>query len=265
VASRPYHGHHHAVVSFNGELVVIGGFPSDNRPGGAVGSKVQVYNPTSNRWQTAWPDVPYGEYLGAVSAVVMHGAIRVCGGLNLHSNDYLRKNSRRCAKLDPVTQTWKRFTDMKVAVNHQAAGTNGEKLYIFGGRTKDSNFASNGISTVQIYDPATREWEIGKENMIFGRGGMGNAPFINGHFYIFGGEENRRTFSNDKKVFNQVHAFNPSTNTWTSSLPDMPHAVHGCYPVADVERGVILIAGGGDEKGLSATRFFQVLNVTSDI
>lgn len=262
VAQRPIQGHHHAVATLNGDLFLIGGIPVSNKPGDKGGSKVQVYSPTANRWvEAGWPDVPYGAYLGAVSAVVMDGRIRVCGGLNFHPDALWRKNSAGCAVLDPATRTWSMFASLPVAVNHQAAGTNGDKMYIFGGRMQNHQMAANGMAKVQIYDPATNQWTLSKEKMLFGRGGHGYAPFILGHFYIFGGEETKKTVSTYDDVYPQVHAFDPSSERWTKQYPDMPVPVHGCYPVADTQRGLIYVVGGGTTAGPSASKIFQVFTV----
>lgn len=144
VASRPFVGHHHAMVTFGGEMFIIGGL-------GRGGSKVQSYNPSSNRWSVAYPSIPYGPRLGSVSAAVFNERIAVCGGLD----DDIGGNMLKCSALDPLARVWTPFADMLVGVNHQAAGTDGEKFYIFGGRVEETNRPGNGISTLQIYDPAT--------------------------------------------------------------------------------------------------------------
>jgi len=237
------------MVSTDGKLFIIGGL-------GQGQSEVQVFYPQENKW-TKWKKNPFHKRdLGSVSTVVIHGTIRMCGGLDVErAHNYIG-----CAKLNPKTQKWSRMASMIVGVNHQAAGTDGKKMYIFGGRTLNENMPGNGIKTVQIYDPRTNRWTLGPE-MLWGRSGHGNVPFINGLFYLTGGEEQYQTVSNNNKVFYQTHTFNPSTGVWSDDNPRLILGVHGIYPVADVYRGLIYVAGGGWKAGRSQSSYFQVLDL----
>lgn len=140
-------------------------------------------------------------------------------------------------------------------------GTDGKNIYVFGGRTADTNEPVNGIPTVQIWDSATDTWEFGPP-MTLARSGMGTAPFLNGKFYVLGGEELVRTFSTGRRVFPQVHLFNTATKLWEIG-PHMPRGAHGVYPVADVARGKIYVAGGGLSVGNAVSQQFQILTVQS--
>lgn len=78
------------------------------------------------------------------------------------------------------------------------AGTDGERFFVFGGRTSTYNLPGNAIAAVQIYDIASNTWRLGPE-MPIPKSGCGAAPFVNGKFYIFGGStgvpfENNRIF-----------------------------------------------------------------------
>ena len=233
--------------------------PGDERNGG---SRLQVYHPRLNKWET-WGKIPFAKKrdLGSVSVVVIHGIIRMCGGLDSTGEI----NYKGCAKLNPVTRKWTKFPNMLVGVNHQAAGTDGEKMYVFGGRTNIRNELDNGIKKVQIYDPRANRWSFGPE-MLWGRGGHGHAPFINGLFYLLGGEERYPpTHSTENLVFEQVHSFNPSTGKWSSDHPRLTAGVHGIYPVADQQRGLIYVAAGSWKAGFSQTNRFQVFNVGTDL
>ena len=256
VAARPYAGNHHAMVTYNDRIFILGGLAKG-------GSKVQSFNPKSNRWSVQYPPIPYAKRVGSVSAVVLGGEIKVCGGLVTLDNWLAPGNTLGCASLNPSTGVWTLFASMLVGINHQAAGTDGKKMYIFGGRTTRYNRPENGITTVQIYDPTADAWSYGPE-MLYGRSGMGNAPFINGRFFVFGGEEKETTFSNENRVFNQVHSFNPTTFKWSSSVPHMPIAAHGVYPVADDKRGLVYSIGGGVKMGASQSGYFQTLRIGTE-
>ena len=248
--TRPFVGSHHAAVAFGNKVLLFGGFV-----GGFKGMRgVQAFDVDSLKWATLAP-IPYGT-VGSASGVLIEGQVYVCGGL-----DTTRwESTPKCAKYNPMENKWAGIANMLVGVNHHAAGTDGTNMYIFGGRTNQKNLPSNGIASVQVYNPHTNTWQNGPE-MVFGRSGMGAAPFLSGLFYIFGGEETQHTVSNrNSKTFKQVHTFKPATGIW-GVAPNMPLPVHGCYPISDIARQRIYVVGGGPSIGRSMTGYFQVLHV----
>lgn len=81
---------------------------------------------------------------------------------------------------------------MPDGVNHAAAGTDGERLFVFGGR-KGGNVVGPGFDYTQIYDPVTNEWTSSELDptippLPIGRGGTGRAIYQDGVFMVFGGE-----------------------------------------------------------------------------
>ena len=147
--------------------------------------------------------------------------------------------------------------NMPKPMHHTAAGTDGDKFYIFGGRL-GGNGLSQGQDDVQVYDPDTNSWQWDKtsaiKSMPTGRTGMGKAAFLNGEFYLMGGEwfPGQHPLVLPSGVFNLVEIYNPTTNTWRTG-PNMPTGLHGLHPV--VYNGMIYIAGGGDaiDRGTSYT------------
>lgn len=100
---------------------------------------------------------------------------------------------------------------------------------------------------------------IGKNPLPFGRGGMGHAPLLNGLFFLIGGEETKRTFSEKKsRTFKQVHTFDPRTGTF-GQAPPLPTPIHGAYPISDPSKNRIYVIGGGTTMGESASSEFQSL------
>ena len=138
---------------------------------------------------------------------------------------------------------------MPTPVNHAAAATDGQRLWVFGGR-QGGNTPQPGFTNVQVFDPATSLWDdsgqVGSNlvDMPSGRGGTGRAVHYKGELYVFGGETSD---TNDSEadpggVFPQVFAYDSATNTWRQDAR-MPTARHGIWPTLFQSR-IHVIAGG---------------------
>lgn len=257
VAQRPIHGDHHAAEVLNGKLYLIGGlteFRGLTEPAG----RVQVYDPATNRWSFA-ADLPWKG--GSVSTAVIGGRIYAAGGIvNSKPGQHAGTGSTtQVARYDPATNRWTMLASMPRAANHTAAGTDGTRLFVFGGRG-GINDLGNGFATVQRYEPATNRW-ISSDSSPFlrplpiGRGGMGKAVFRNGEFFVFGGETLNGPGATSQRVYNRVDIFRPSTGTWRLGRA-IPTAVHGTYPT--LYSGKIYLPGGGTFAGFSQSRLFQI-------
>ncbi|BAY08442.1 malectin domain-containing carbohydrate-binding protein [Calothrix sp. NIES-2098] len=245
VAVRPYVGNHHAAEVFNGKLYLLGGL------GGGANGKVQIYDPTTNKWSLG-ADMPFAA--GSSSSAVISGEIYVAGGIVSSAT------TNKVAKYNPTTNTWTMLAPMKQGLNHSASGTDGSKLYVFGGRD-GGNDVSNGFDTVEIYDPATNTWVSSLDSgsslkpLPQERGGTGKAAYLNGEFYVMGGETGNGAGATSAYVYNRVDIYNPKTNTWRVGTP-MPTARHGIFPV--VYGGEIWVAGGGLNSGYGNSNVFEV-------
>ena len=99
------------------------------------------------------------------------------------------------AVYDPVLDSWTPLPAMPTGINHAAASSDGEKVYVFGGRG-GGNTPQPGFPVVQTYDPVAGTWDSSDMGgsvlvpMPSGRGGTGSAVYIRGEFFIFGGETN---------------------------------------------------------------------------
>ncbi|MEM9478904.1 MAG: kelch repeat-containing protein, partial [Verrucomicrobiota bacterium] len=139
----------------------------------------------------------------------------------------------------------------------------GSKFYVFGGRT-GGNVVGDGFDTVQVYDPLTDTWDSSSDPgstlapMPEARGGTGKAVFLNGEFYVFGGETLTSAAANASGVYDRVDIYNPVTNTWRLGTP-MPTARHGIFPVEHA--GVIYVAAGGVQAGGSASNLLEAYYV----
>jgi N-acetylneuraminic acid mutarotase len=148
--------------------------------------------------------------------------------------------------------------------NHAAAATDGERLFVFGGRgpgSGDGDVVANGFNTVQIYDPQTNDWVSSLDPgstlapLPQARGGMGKAVYHAGEFYVLGGETESGAGATANKVYSRVDVYNPSTNKWRLGKP-MPTARHGIFPV--LYGGRVFVAGGGPQAGHSSSTVLEI-------
>lgn len=242
-AARPFGGHHHAAEVVAGKLYLIGGLS-----GGSEG-KVQIYDPVSNSWSLG-TDMPWAA--GSVSTAAIAGKIYVAGGI-VGSTTVVN-----CAMYDPLADTWTSKAAMPDGGrNHTAAGTDGVKFWVFGGR-QGGNTVGNGLDTTMVYDPVANTWETSLTSSLAAlperRGGMGKAIWYRGEFYVFGGETLNDPDANPNNVYDRVDVYRPATNAWRLEAP-MPNPRHGIFPV--LFQGHMFIAAGGTQAGFAQSTKFD--------
>jgi N-acetylneuraminic acid mutarotase len=224
----------------NGKLYLFGGLTA-----GSDG-KVQIFDPAAGVWSLG-ADMPFAA--GSSSSALINGQVYVAGGIvGEHTTD-------RLARYDATSNAWTELAPMPQGRNHTASGTDGQKFYVFGGRgpgSGDRNVTTNGFDTTQVYDPATDTWDSSLNAgsalapLPQARGGMGKAVYLNGEFYVIGGETLTGAGATGDGVYDRVDVYNPATNAWRLDAP-MPTARHGIFPVGYA--GSIFVAGGGTHFG----------------
>ncbi len=246
VAARTYAGSHHSAEVVGGKLYLIGGLSN-----GAEG-RVQIYDPVLDQWSLG-ADMAWAA--GSVSTCVIDGLIYAAGGI---VSTYTVGNT---AVYDPALDVWTPLPGMPDGGrNHTAAGTDGSKFWIFGGR-RGGNFVANGFDTVFVYDPHTAAWttsaDVGSSlaPLPQARGGMGKAVWDRGEFYVMGGETLDGPGANGLGSYDRVDVYDPATNTWRLEDP-MPTARHGIFPVLFESR--VFVPGGGKVSGYSQTTIFDI-------
>ncbi len=85
---------------------------------------------------------------------------------------------------------------------------------------------------------------------------MGKAVFLDGEFWVFGGETLNGAGANPRGTYDRVDIYDPVARRWRAG-PPRRSGRHGIFPVLD--DGRILIAGGGDRAGHSMTTSVEVL------
>jgi N-acetylneuraminic acid mutarotase len=197
--------------------------------------------------------------VGSASTAVIGRTLYLAGGIVADTT------TTRAAALDLDTWTWRDLPDMPRGRNHAAAATDGERLYIFGGRgagSGDGNVVANGFDDVQIYDPATDSWTVSDGSpgapppLPQARGGMGKAVYLDGEFWILGGETLDGPGASELGTYGRVDIFDPTSSSWRSG-PSLGVPRHGLFPV--VHAGRIYVAGGGTQAGFSHSAVMEVI------
>ncbi len=249
-ASRPAAGDHHAAETFDGKLWLFGGLTHD------ADGAVQIYDPGIREWRFG-PRMPFAGGLSA--SALIHGRFYVAGGIVGDTT------TAAAAVLDPATMTWSAIAPMPRPRNHTASATDGERLFVFGGRgpgSGDANVVADGYADVQIYDPRSDTWIVSDgssgapQPLPQARGGMGKAVWLNGEFWVIGGETVSGAGATKGHTFTRVDIYNPQVNSWRAG-PPLPTGRHGIFPVTD--EGRIVVAGGGTVAGGSDSRHVDVI------
>ena len=177
-----------------------------------------------------------------------------------------RETTGRMAMFDPTAGRWSERAPMPLPRNHAASATDGRRFYVFGGRgpgSGEANVVANGFADVQIYDPATDTWTTSSDSgsgvppLPQARGGMGKAAYVDGEFYVLGGETKDGAGADPDGVYARVDIYDPVMRRWRAG-PEMPVARHGIFPLAIAGR--IYLAGGGRRAGFSQSAVLDVLN-----
>jgi hypothetical protein len=245
-AFRPFRGSHHAAEVIGGKLYLIGGLDFGSE------GKLQIYDPATRQW-TLGADLPWAG--GSVCTAAIGGKIYACGGI---VGTFTVENF---AVYDPATNLWTALPALAPGTgrNHAAAGTDGKKFYIFGGR-RLGNWVGPGYADVFVYDPALGTWQSSLDPgstlppLPVARGGMGKAVYRAGRFYVIGGETDTPTAETVNGAYGRVDVFDPVQRTWSVDAP-LPTPRHGIFPVLFESR--IFVAAGGVKAGASNSKVFE--------
>ncbi len=280
-----------AVAALDGLIYVVGGFEQSSSwrsLQSSASTKVEVYDPVTNRWSSR-PDLPIG--LHHAGAAVLDGDLYVVGGFTV-SEDTLWNPSDRVFRFNPADEAWTERAPLPTARGGLAVTTLRGKLYAVSGYDGQRNPAA-----VEVYDPALDHWSsvaplptprdhlaavaidetlyaiggrvrlnylenlstveaydaasnqwIPKADMPTPRSGIA-AGVVNGWAYVFGGESGEGTFHQNER-------YNARLNRWQTMAP-MPTARHGLGAAAIA--GHIYVLSGGPQPGGSYSRLNEIL------
>jgi N-acetylneuraminic acid mutarotase len=139
-----------ATLLQDGRVLVAGGF------NGSENLKYcEIYDPASNSWSlTDSLETGRSYHTGSL---LPDGRVLVVGGFNPDAGFQLAS----AELFDPQTNTWSEAASLTIGRDYHAASVlyNG-KVMVTGGRNFNgsNNFAYNGLSEVEVYDPASDSW-----------------------------------------------------------------------------------------------------------
>lgn len=273
-----------AVVAYQGEVVVLGGYDADQ----VFGRRVEAYDPATNAWR-GLPSVPVRMHHANVA--VVGDALWVVGFLSdgfeedgriyrydpgadaWSAQGEMPANRARGAsvvavhqgliylvggmrfggavglvdRFDPASGAWQALPPIPRGVDHGVGGVIGDRLYVAGGR---GGLIQNHRPDLDVLDLTAGTWSAGPP-MPTSRGGAAGAV-LDGRLYVMGGEGNR-----GGALFSEVEAFDPVTGRW-SSLPPLVPARHGMGAAA--VGGRIFLPGGANVEAFGAVAVHQVLD-----
>lgn len=279
-----------AVAALDGLIYVVGGFERSSSWSirqSSVSTKVEAYDPVTNRW-SAKPDLPVG--LHHAGAAALDGALYVAGGFTA-SDDTLWNPSDRVFRFNSAGETWTERAPLPTARGGLAVTTSRGKLFAVSGYDGRENPAA-----VEVYDPNLDQWSVAaplptprdhlaavtinetlyaiggrvrlnyrenlstveayraesnqwvpKADMPTPRSGIA-AGVLNGWVYVFGGESGEGTFHQNERYDAQL-------NRWRTMAP-MPTARHGLGAAA--VDGHVYVLSGGPRPGGSYGRFNEI-------
>ncbi len=209
--------HHTTAVTYKGEVVVIGGWTSQNGNLSAIVSD-KVFALRAGAW-VALPPIPNPRV--AAGAAVVGDKIVVVGG---------QANGKLVTTTEVFDGTaWSDAAPIPTGREHLAATTDGTYVYAVGGRDLSSD---KNTFAFERFDPATGAWQT-LPNMPTPRGGVA-ATFVDGRIVAAGGEEPTR-------VLDTVEAYDIDTGTWSTLAPlGVPR--HG-MALASVGNAVFAVGG----------------------
>ena len=192
-----------------GKIYVMG------RSGSSVFSTLEVFNLSSNAWDTLAP-MASGRW--GLAAVPWGGKILAVGG---------SPSSRSVEEFDPVSNGWSPKAPMPTGRGELGLVEVNGRIYAIGGSV-DGIGTPTGV--VETYDPAADAWEsTGRRAMPTPRWGFGIAA-VDGKILTIGG----RDASDPVHQTALVEAYDPASDTWSSRAP-----------MSTVRQGLVAVAVNG--------------------
>lgn len=227
------------VAAVNGMLYAVGG----QAPSGAQLGTVEAYDPGTNTW-TRKADMPTAR--GRLALAVVDGILYAIGGC---TDNACGGFVGTVEAYDPLTDTWNTtpLAPMPTPRRDFLVGVVDGIIYAVGGLQGP---ASNGIDTVEAYDPSTDTWTT-KTSMPTARGALVGG-MVNGMLYAVGGSTG---YASTSRHFFLNEAYDAATDTWATKAP-IP--LLGVYAAA-AGNGFLYVFGAGNG---AATEAYDAANDT---
>ena len=216
-------------------VVRIGGFTALNKLGEDQNlqsqNSVARYDLDSDTW-VALPALP--EPRSSLDAAIVGDTVYVIGGWKLDGDSDSNKWHTTAWSLNLVEEdaTWKPIAGPPFQRRALSVAALGGKLFVIGGMTSKSK----PTTRVDIYDPVTDSWSLGKPIPGSGMSGFGSASFATGgQLYV-------------STMDGFLHRWNSTTKDWdTIAKSDPARFFHRMLPISDTS--LLMIGGANMEIG----------------
>ncbi|UCF64687.1 MAG: T9SS type A sorting domain-containing protein [bacterium] len=196
-----------AVTVFDDRIWVMGGNVS-NFMGSSTAKTVQVYDPTTDSWDTNFADLQFPRTEGV--ARTMGNKIYLFGGLN--SNGLVEA----VEQYDPAYGNWQTISQLPTPRRGITSVIVDSTIWLIGG----SNLQNNFYDIIEIYDPLLNDWDTLDVALITARSDAMSTATTWGIF-VFGG--------NLFGPLDDIEYYNPSTQQWTHHGQTLYHCFSAGY------------------------------------
>ena len=222
---------------------VIGGEDTSGTVAGVLAYNLDLRDHPVAGQVAAWtPKAPLPEPQSHLAVAVLDGKIYAVGGERggapvPTANVY-----------DPATNAWSALPPLPEARTDLGAAAVNGKLYVLGGTTSGSGTAAPpGLTTVSIYDPATRQWTTAAP-LPTARSGL-VAVTLNGRIFALGGQDGGTSLKT-------MEVYDPQKNTW-GAAPDMRDARSSLAATTRGDMTIYALGGFGDGETSNSVQVFD--------
>ncbi len=210
------------------QLVVVGGHTRDYQPQ----STVLVWDSTSRRWTTPYPNMPTARR--AAAAVGYQQFLVVAGGYGQSLSALNTVNI-----LNSSTKQWVTATPLPTVCDQLSPALFGDTIYLLGGladHTPSKQMFSMSISALISHATSSSRappsnWDVTDTKL-----SCSTAVSLNNSMLAVGGEDDRG------KESSAIYHYNPQSKQWTK-VGDVPSALYYCACTA-LPSGELMVLGG---------------------
>jgi len=226
--------YHTATLLNNGKVLVVGGYDGTNNL-----NSCELYDPATNLWTL----VPVGLATGRSyhSATLLNdGRVLIAGGFNpnagfqLSSVEVYNPTTNSISAVPPMSNT---------RAYHGATLLNNGKILIAGGENFNGGtpFAYNGMTSCEIYDPATNGW-TSAASMPVGAAYNKLITMANNKVLMLAGASNTNYSPSFSFSPATTFLYDASANAWTENPMNMDGRIG--FGVAKLSNEKVLVTGG---------------------
>ncbi|MGD6852807.1 MAG: Kelch repeat-containing protein [Candidatus Bathyarchaeia archaeon] len=204
------------IAVYQNRIFTIGGYSRNGGNPIYALSTNEVYDPSTNTWETKSP-LPTGRQY--IQASVVNGEIYVIGG----RTGGIKTTTAVNEVYNVENDSWTTKAAIPYGVLGYASAVCGGRVYVFGGLDEFLGPSSANVDFTQIYDPMNDSWSMGKPMPTlaeYAGAAATTGELAEERIYLIGGMgiSNEHPFVRDT-----VQVYDPENDTWNYGKP-MPTA-----------------------------------------